>query len=138
MPIKESAKEPTRRPTKRDDLTDINDIRARIDGGFRITLQQLCVAHQVGLTTIYKDIHSGRLIVQKEGRRTFVEAIVAQAYLRGDDMPKGMKGDDISSPSNVGRAGAAAFKTQQGEARMARVEALAREIEAELTEGRAV
>lgn len=133
----DKTKETTRRATKSHNPASIVDIMARVDAGLRITLQQLCVAHQVGLTLLYKDINSGRLIVRKEGRRTFVEANVARAYMAGEPMPKGVVGDDISSSDNIGRHGAAAFKTQQGEARMARIEALAREIEAERIEVRA-
>jgi len=127
----------TRRPTRRDDSMSVQGIRERIDSGFRVTLQQLCVAHQVGLSKIYQDIHECKLVVVKEGRRTFVEAAVAAAYLRGEAMPRGVKGADISDPDNIGRCGAATFKAQQGEARMARVEQLAAEIEAEIAARRA-
>jgi len=90
---------PTRRPTKSRDESDIKYILARIDGGLNISVQQLCIAREVGPTKVYADVNAGRLFIRKNGTRTYIEPDVARAYLAGEPMPRDAKGDSLSASS---------------------------------------
>jgi hypothetical protein len=116
---------------------DLNTAIVRMNADLPMSPAQVCAVAGNSLTKLYSDIKAGKLAVRKNGRQTEIMGSWARLYINGQPMPKGVVGADISVADNIGRHGAATFKQRQGEARMARIEALATEIEAERREGRA-
>ncbi|MBM3654674.1 MAG: hypothetical protein FJX06_17955 [Alphaproteobacteria bacterium] len=114
------------------DAGDIAAIQTRIDTDGWMTLAEVAAMRREGLSKTYESIKQGLLVVEKRGRRTFVRGSIARLYIDNKPMPKGVKGADLSADDNPARAGAANFKVAQGEARMAQIEQLAAEIEAEI------
>ncbi|OAI30521.1 hypothetical protein A1351_22785 [Methylosinus sp. R-45379] len=64
-------------------------LETRLKYGY-VTVKELCALKLCGLTTIYADIKSGALEVEKHGRSTRIRGPVAVAYTPGARHRQGM------------------------------------------------